>query len=122
PHDLRAPNGAMQGYARATIMDYGERLDEQGRDFLERIIRGGSRMERLIQDLLIYCRLARNEIKLQPVSLDKLVREVVQHYPEMQMPRAEILVGVGLPDVIAHETSLSQVLFNLLGNAVTFVT
>jgi light-regulated signal transduction histidine kinase (bacteriophytochrome) len=51
-HDLRAPVRAMQGYARATMTDYGERLDQQGRDFLERIIRGGTRMERLIQDRL----------------------------------------------------------------------
>jgi signal transduction histidine kinase len=49
------------------------------------------------------------------------VREIVQQYPDMQMPKAEILAGVGLFSVIGHELSLGQVIFNLLNNAVKFV-
>jgi signal transduction histidine kinase len=55
------------------------------------------------------------------VSLDKLVREVVQQYPDMRPERADIEVEGTLPDVIAHEPSLTQVISNLLSNAVKFV-
>jgi PAS domain S-box-containing protein len=120
-HDLRAPVRAMQGYANAALELYGERLDARGRDFLDRIIRGSTRMDRLIQDVLTYSRIARSEIQLQPVSLQKLVPDVIQHYPEMQSPRAEIVIRDPLLDVVAHEPSLTQAISNLLSNGVKFV-
>ncbi len=120
-HDLRAPVRAMRGYAEAVLQDYGERLEPEGRELLERIQRNGARMDRLIQDLLTYSRLSRREIRLEPVSLRKLVPEVLQQYPQMHPENADIQVCGTLPDVLAHEPSLTQVLSNLLSNAVKFV-
>jgi PAS domain S-box-containing protein len=120
-HDLRAPARAMQGYARVLLDDYGDRLDETGKDFLERIIRGGTRMDRLIQDILTYSRLSRREVELQTVSLDKLVREIVQQYPEMLAGGATMVIQEQLLSVIGHEPSLAQAISNLLNNAVKFV-
>jgi PAS domain S-box-containing protein len=120
-HDLRAPVRAMKGYTEAILEDYGDRLDDRGRDYLNRILRGSSRMEQLIQDVLTYSRLARFEIQLQPVSLDKLLHDVIQQYPEMQPPNAEIAVREPLHGVLAHEPSLTQAVSNLLSNGVKFV-
>lgn len=120
-HDLRAPARAMQGYARAVLEDCAGQLDPQGRDHLERIVRSGVRMDRLIQDILTYSRLNRREVQLQTVSLEKLVREIIAQYPEMQSPRAEIELVQPLHDMVAHEPSLSQAVSNLLSNAVKFV-
>jgi len=121
-HDLRAPVRAMQGYARAVMEDYNDVIDARGREYLDRIVRSGARMDRLIQDILIYSRVARGDIDLQPVSLDRLVREIVQQYPQMQTPRADIMVAVPLLEVSGHEPSLTQALSNLLSNAVKFVS
>jgi len=120
-HDLRAPVRAMQGYAQATLEDYGHVLGEQGRDYLGHIVRSGERMDRLVRDLLVYSRIARSQLELQPVSLDKLVRDIVSHYPEMQPPQADIRTRGSLHSVIAHEPSLTQAISNLLNNAVKFV-
>jgi PAS domain S-box-containing protein len=120
-HDLRAPVRAMQGYAQATLEDYGHVLDDRGREYLNHIVRSGERMDRLVRDLLTYSRIARSELKLEPVSLDTLVRDIVSHYPEMQEPRAEITTRGQLRSVIAHEPSLTQAISNLLNNAVKFV-
>ena len=73
-HDLRAPVRAMQCYAEVLKEDYGASLDEHATKYLDRIIHGGARMDRLIQDILTYSRLSRREIKLQPISLDRLTR------------------------------------------------
>jgi PAS domain S-box-containing protein len=121
-HDLRSPVRAMRGYAEALLTDYGARLDEEGRDLLQRIERNGLRMDRLIQDLLTYTRLARRDMRMEPVSLDRLVREIIQHYPELRPEAATIEIRGPLPDVLAHEPSLSQVISNLLSNAVKFVS
>jgi PAS domain S-box-containing protein len=120
-HDLRSPIRAMKGFALAALEDHGEQLNQEVRDYLDRIIRSGSRMERLIHDVLTYSRLARNEINLLPVAIDKLVPDIVQQYPAMQPPRAQIFVRHPLHPVIAHEPSLAQAISNLLVNAVKFV-
>jgi PAS domain S-box-containing protein len=120
-HDLRAPVRAMQGYAQATLEDYGDALEEQGREYLQHIIRSGERMDRLVRDLLVYSRIARSDLQLHPVSLDRLVRDIISHYPEMQEPRAEVTMRGPLHSVVAHEPSLLQALSNLLSNAVKFV-
>jgi PAS domain S-box-containing protein len=120
-HDLRAPVRAMKGYTEAILEDYGDRLDARGRDYLDRILRGSSRMEQLIHDVLTYSRLGRFEIQLQPVSLDKLLHDVIQQYPEMQPPNAEIAVREPLLEVLGHEPSLTQAVSNLLSNGVKFV-
>jgi PAS domain S-box-containing protein len=120
-HDLRSPVRAMQGYAEAVLEDYGDRLDDHGRDMLARIGRAGRRMDQLIRDLLTYSRLSRREMMLEPVSLARLIPEVVQQYPEMHAERATIEIAPDLPAVLAHEPSLTQVVSNLLSNAVKFV-
>jgi PAS domain S-box-containing protein len=120
-HDLRSPLRAMQGYASALLEDYGAQLDEQAREYLNRIVRSGGRMDRLILDILTYSRLSRRDVALHPVALDSLVREIVQAYPALQLGRAEISIPRPLLTVIGHEPYLTQVLSNLLDNAVKFV-
>lgn len=120
-HDLRAPVRAMRGFAEIILMDHAAGLSQQGRDLLARIMRNGERMDRLIQDLLTYSRISRREIQLEPVSLDKLLREVVLQYPDLRPEHADIEVQGPLPEVLAHEPSLTQVISNLLSNAVKFV-
>jgi PAS domain S-box-containing protein len=120
-HDLRSPVRAMRGFAEVLLEDYGAQLDEQGRDLLTRICRNGVRMDRLIQDLLTYSRISRLEIGLEPVPLDRVLRNVIDQYPELRPTRATIEIPASLPLVLAHEPSLTQVLSNLLSNAVKFV-
>lgn len=120
-HDLRAPVRAMQCYAEVLMEDYGARLDETAKKYLDRIIGSGARMDRLIQDVLTYSRLSRREVQLQPVHLDKLARELVHQHLDLGPSRAEISVEGQLLSVVGHEPSLTQAISNLLNNAVKFV-
>ena len=121
-HDLRAPVRAMQCYAEVLMEDYGSGLDDHAKKYLERIIHSGVRMDRLIQDILTYSRLSRREIKLQPISLDRLTREIVNQYLDVKPASGpEITVGGALMPVVGHEASLSQAVSNLLNNAIKFV-
>ena len=121
-HDLRAPVRAMQCYAEVLMEDYGDSLDEHARKYLDRIINGGVRMDRLIQDILTYSRLSRREIKLQPIPLDKLTRDIVSQYFDLGLAGGpQINVKGELSPIIGHEASLSQAIANLLNNAVKFV-
>jgi PAS domain S-box-containing protein len=120
-HDLRSPLRAMCGFAEVLLEDHSAGLNEQGREMVKRIIRGGERMHRLINDVLAYTRVNRDRLELVPISLEEVLRQVVQHAPELQPPRASIVVQAPLPHVLGNEAFLTQVLANLLGNAVKFV-
>ena len=71
-------------------------------------------------DVLTFSRLTRGGLRLEPVAIDKLVRDLVENYPTMHAPHAEIQIEP-LHEVLGHEPSLTQILSNLLNNAIKFV-
>ena len=120
-HDLRSPLRAMQGFAVAALEEYGDKLDDQGREYLTRIKNAAERLDRLIQDLLSYSRLSRSEAPLVDLDLDSMMREIIENYPNLRSPAAEVRIEGTLPHVQGHESALTQVIANLLGNAAKFV-
>ena len=121
-HDLRAPLRAMLGFARALLEDYGEKLDDTGQEFANRIVNAAKRMDILIQDLLSYSRLSREEIKLGAVKLEAALDEVLKECePQVSEKQAEIRVETPLADVWAHKGVLVQMLVNLVSNSLKFV-
>ncbi len=120
-HDLRSPLRAMHGYAQALLEDYGPQLDETARGYLERIQRSSVRMEKLTHDVLNYSRIARGELQLGPVDLDRLLSDLIDQHAELQPASADVAIRRPLHAVVAHEPSLAQCLGNLLTNAAKFV-
>jgi signal transduction histidine kinase len=121
-HDLRAPLRAMRAYAGVLLEDYGNRLDDTGRTYLEKIQRASDRMDRLTQDVLSYSRVARTHVQPEAIVLESLIEDVVHQYSHLQPPAAEIELARPLLKVLGHETSLGQCVSNLLNNAVKFVS
>ena len=120
-HDLRAPLRTLQGFTRILLEDYASAFDEEGRAYAERIINAATRMDALIRDLLEFAKLSHLELPLVPLDLGQQVQQVLaQLAPEIEAEHAEVVVRE-LPRVIANETVLSQVLTNLIGNALKFV-
>jgi signal transduction histidine kinase len=120
-HDLRSPLRAMQAYAEALVEDYGPQLDATARGYLERIQRSSVRMEKLTHDVLSYSRVAREEVQLAPVDLERLIADLISQYAELQPAAADVEIHRPLLPVLAHEPSLGQCLGNLLTNAAKFV-
>jgi PAS domain S-box-containing protein len=77
-HDLRAPLRALDGFSRLLIEDYGDLLDEQGREYLARIRRNSQRMGELIDDLLELSRVSRAEVHRSLTNLSDIARDVVR--------------------------------------------
>ncbi|MBD2441026.1 PAS domain S-box protein [Nostoc sp. FACHB-110] len=122
-HDLRSPLRAIRGLIDALVEDNGDRLDELGQEYARHIADSAQRMDSLIQDLLAYSRLSQTEIQLQTVDLTTLIPEILlQLEPESQAKEAEITVTLPLPQVIGQPTILTQVLINLLTNALKYVS
>jgi PAS domain S-box-containing protein len=121
-HDLRAPLRAMQGFAAALQEDYADQLDADGREYAQRIDAAAARMDLLITDLLSYSRLSRDALTVQPVALDAVVSSALAQVAEvLRQSQARVQVSQRLPQVQAHNSTLVQVVANLLTNASKFV-
>jgi two-component system, sensor histidine kinase and response regulator len=72
-HDLRRPLRPMDGFCEVLLQDYGERLDDRARDYLQRIRGAAQRMGQLIDDLFELSRIGRSDLSRQMVDLSALV-------------------------------------------------
>jgi len=116
-HDLRSPLRALSGYAEALIEDYGDRLDETGRWYAERILAATERMGALIDDLLNLSQLSRAELVLGPVNLSAEVADIAD---ELQGREPKRRVRFTLQDGIwvnADRILIRTVVQNLIENA-----
>jgi signal transduction histidine kinase len=119
-HDLRAPLRSMDGFSLALLEDYGDKLDDEGRNNLVRIRNASQRMGRLIDELLGLARVTRTELKLGPVDLSAMAREIAESLQQRQPDRAvqwDIEDGM----VVHADRALMHIaLQNLLENAWKF--
>ena len=119
-HDLRAPLRGINGFSRALMEDYGERLDGDAQDFLQRIAGGAQRMGELIDALLGLARVTRTELRRERVDLTRLADTVAGQLRSAQPERSvEFYSEPGL-EAYADPPLAQAVLENLLGNAWKF--
>lgn len=119
-HDLRAPLRAMDGFSRTLLTDYANRLDDKGRDRLERIRAAAQRMAALIDDLLGLSRISRTELKREAIDLTRIAGEIVA---QLQQQDPERSVRFSAPETLVTEGDprlLQVAMDNLLGNAWKF--
>ncbi len=119
-HDLRAPLRAMDGFSRLLLNEYGDRLDEKGRDRLERIRAAAQRMAALIDDLLKLSRVTRTELKWESVDLTQLAQDVMEALRQGEPERVvQFRIQPGL--IVQGDARLLRVaITNLLSNAWKF--
>ncbi|MEE9166982.1 MAG: PAS domain S-box protein [Candidatus Neomarinimicrobiota bacterium] len=119
-HDLRAPLRTIDGFSQILLEDYGDKLDSQGKDYLQRVDKGAKHMAQLTDDLLELSRVTRREMKRQAVDLSALAKEIAAELEKTQPERqVEFIIPKGL---VANGDSrlLRVVLENLMGNAWKF--
>ena len=116
-HDLRAPLRGMDGFCQALVEDYGDRLDDTGRGYLQRVKKACQTMAMLIDDLLKLSRVTRSEVRKGTVNLSTIAGAVAQGLRQTAPDRAvEFNIA---PDLTAtgDERLLRAAVENLLGNA-----
>jgi len=119
-HDLRAPLRNITGFIE--LMDRKIRAGSAADcvHHMEIVISEAKRMASLIEDLLIFSRLTRSELKSEKVFLQTLIEEVRQELSnELQARLVEWTIS-DLPPVQGDRSLLRQVIANLIGNAVKF--
>lgn len=120
-HDLRAPLRGMHAYSTALLEDCGAALASvpHAVEYLQRIAANAARLDKMALDVLTFSRVTRGELRLEPIALDKLVRDLVEYSPAMHAPNTQIEIEP-LADVLGHEPSINQAMSNLMSNAIKF--
>ena len=121
-HDLRAPLRAIDGFAQIVAEDYAPRLDDTGREYLQRIRVATQKIARLIDDLIDLARLTRQAMSREPVNLSQVVEQIVAELRQ-EDPSRKIEIHIEPQLVAAADRALIRVaLENLLRNAWKFTS
>ena len=121
-HDLKAPVVSLYGMASVLMEDYGDKLDEKGKHYLQRLISNASFMEQLIADLLEFSRVGRREEKPEQLEADGIIKSVLdQCYASIQARSVKVSCAAPLPSIFFDRTRLTQVFLNLVSNSIKFM-
>jgi len=119
-HDLRAPLRHISGFAGKLEAQLGDQADDRVRHYIDVISSSSRRMAQLIDDLLVFSRLGRGALRLQPVDMQSLVDEARALVEADASGRRIDWRIAPMPIVIGDENMLRTVWQNLLGNAVKY--
>lgn len=120
-HDLKEPLRGIHNYSNFLIEDYGETINEEGKNKLKTLIRLTQRMEDLIDSLLHFSRLGRVDLSMQETdlndlvhrSLDLLSARIEEIHIDIQIPRP-------LPTIYCDRVQLGEVFNNLIANSIKY--
>jgi signal transduction histidine kinase len=119
-HDLRAPLNRLSGYCDALREEYADRLDEQGKHYLQRIAAVGEQMHRVLSAMLTLYQVQQREMTSRPLNLSELVQAVIASLREADRSRN---VTVSIQEDVTAFGDMKLIwlaLENLLGNAWKF--
>ncbi|MBR9972124.1 ATP-binding protein [Magnetospirillum sulfuroxidans] len=119
-HDLQEPLRMVASYLALVDRRYGEKLDQEGRDFIGFAVDGAKRMSRMISDLLEYSRVRRQTWDFQTSDLNAVAADARANLvASIQDSQAQIDIGP-MPTVAADSGQIMRVLQNLMGNALKY--
>ncbi len=119
-HDLREPLSMVQIFCGLLRDRYGEQLDERANTYIDFAVGGAARMLRLIEDLLEYSRVGRTGERLESISLESVLSEVLIDLQVAIENSGATVEFDQLPTIRGNALRLSQVFQNLIGNAIKF--
>jgi len=120
-HDLRAPLRGIDGYARILKEHLNLEKDDYSTHALETIISSSKKMDVLIDDILSYSKIGRQDIRRITVDLNTVVFEIINSSNlKINYPQTQIKAEKNLPKVFADSRMVTQVCANLITNAIKY--
>jgi len=117
-HDLRTPLRALDGFANILLQDYATLLDDEGKRMLRIVISNANKMGSLIDDLLAFSRLSRQEMEFESIDMKAMANSA---YNELVADTDTIDFRLHqIPETVGDPALLRQVWINLIGNAIKF--
>ena len=120
-HDLKEPLRGLSNNALFLKEDYGDRLDESAHHRIGRMTYLCERMERLVNDLLYFSRLGRQELAVQRTDLNEVIQDIESMMESsLQEANATIRIIDRLPTITCDLPRITEVYRNLITNAIKY--
>lgn len=119
-HDLREPLRKIRSFSELLLEDYGAQIDDDGRRYFDYIIDGAMRMDALVQSVLQYSRVGRQQDSPEPTDLNTVVQQIASDYSLQLDQKQGWIIYDELPTVIIGKVESVQLFQNLIGNALKF--
>ena len=120
-HDLKSPIFAVDGFSDLLLSDYGDKLDEEGQDFLRRVRSSAQYMKRVLDDMSHMVKILSRPSRRKPTPLRELVEEVILKY-NFQIEEGGVRVDLptDLPVVNVDPEKIREAIGALIANALFF--
>jgi signal transduction histidine kinase len=119
-HDLQAPLRKIRMFSDRLLMDYDNRIDEEGRAHLERIQNGCKQMQLLINDILEFSKISVKKELFREVDLNIIIDQILVDFEE-QLEQKKIKVIVDkLPHLYVNPVLMNPLFSNLISNAIKY--
>lgn len=120
-HDLKSPIFSIDGFSDLLLADYADKLDEDGRDFLQRIRSSAQQMKRVLDEMSHMIKLLGRASTPAPTDVRELFDEVcLKHNYLVEEGGVTLNVADSLPTITVDRDKLREILGALLSNALTF--
>jgi len=119
-HDLQEPLRMIMTHVQLLMEEYGEHLKGPAQEYLDVVLDGGRRMQRLIRDLLTYSRVVQTSELFTAVHCETVLRQAVQNLDALIVETGANITYGALPTITGVSTQLVQLFQNLIGNAMKF--
>lgn len=121
-HDLRAPLRAISGFSELLLKGYLNKLDDQGKQYLQFIKEDSERMAQLIDNMIELSRFTNRKLNIKTIDLTLMVSNIAKEFQEQEKDRdVEFIIAEELT-IQADEPLMIAVIKNLLGNAWKFTS
>lgn len=118
-HDLRQPLINISSFAQLLARRYQNTLDAKVQNYINHILAGTDQMKKLINDLLVYSRIRRNQ-NFQLIDGNSLIESVLSSLTRKIRENSASIIHDNLPKLMGDEQQLRQLFENLISNAIKF--
>ena len=119
-HDLQEPLRMVASYLQLIERRYKNRLDKDADEFIAFAVDGATRMQKMINKVLLYSRIGKQSKPLRPIDCEDILDQVVANLAASIQESGVIVTRDPLPTVMANDALLIELFQNLIGNAVKF--
>jgi len=119
-HDLKEPLRKIQAFGNLLENKIRGKINEQEKNYLDKIIRSSSRMHNLIDDVLTFSRLSNTEIALEKTDLTRVVKNVLDDLEISIKTKGAKIEIEDLVEINAVPPQMHQLFHNLISNALKF--
>lgn len=119
-HDLQEPLRMITSYLQLLEKRYRDKLDDDARDFIAYAVDGVSRMQELINSLLLYSRVGTQGRPFEPINVERALGCALKNLERFIAEGGAVVTWEALPLLMADGGQLTQVFQNLLANAIKY--